>query len=218
MSRWQERRAKLEADGKDAPFWSSAQERYCTSDMKRGPINIQLRKSKFIISAEGIRAQESPSRAKQPVFEKRTSIWTRDRRAYNWHPIHDWTLKEVFEECGTSFHDLGRRRGLYKAGFHEDALNDWPMHPAYVFGNERVSCALCVLASRNDLRVGATHNPELYQILTGMEKESGWSFRHKDALTYVFEDKPRAIEDATGHDQMLWAVEQQQLGLEFPCI
>jgi tRNA(Ile)-lysidine synthase TilS/MesJ len=41
LSRWQERMKKLTGTGK--PFWSSARNRYCTSELKRGPIDHQLR-------------------------------------------------------------------------------------------------------------------------------------------------------------------------------
>ena len=36
-------------------------------------------------------------------------------------------------------------------------------HEAYDLGNHRLSCALCVLASLNDLINGAVHNPDTYR-------------------------------------------------------
>ena len=47
--------------------------------------------------------------------------------------------------------------------------------------------ALCILASKEDLRNGAKHNPELYQELVYMEHESGWTFRTDLALANLFE-------------------------------
>ena len=54
-----ERKAKPE--GTRQPFWPSPAQRYCTSDTKRSPINTQLVRANvpLVISAEGIRAQES---------------------------------------------------------------------------------------------------------------------------------------------------------------
>lgn len=176
LDRWQERMEKLKGTGK--PFWSSAANRYCTSDLKRGPINKHLRQYPLVISAEGIRAQESKTRAKKPVWEVRSAITTKSREAYTWNPIHHWTLEDVWKACGTSSDDLKRRQQLYREGHIHEALFGWPCHPAYVYGNQRLSCSLCVLASPNDLANGAKHNPEIFQTLVKMETESGCSFRH----------------------------------------
>lgn len=78
---------------------------------------------------------------------------------------------------GVTLDELERRRTLYRAGHEQQALAGWPAHPAYAMGNERLSCALCVLASRSDIENGARHNPELLQALVDMEMESGFSFR-----------------------------------------
>ena len=74
VDRWRERMQKLMAEGNTKPFWSSAQNRYCTSDLKRGPIDKYLRRFECVISAEGIRAQESSNRAKQAVITLRDNI------------------------------------------------------------------------------------------------------------------------------------------------
>lgn len=52
------------------PFWPSAAQRYCTSDLKRGPIQKHLRThgSVVVVSAQGMRAEESPGRARRPVL------------------------------------------------------------------------------------------------------------------------------------------------------
>jgi 3'-phosphoadenosine 5'-phosphosulfate sulfotransferase (PAPS reductase)/FAD synthetase len=181
VDRWQERLEKLAGTGK--PFWSSAQARYCTSDMKRGPIDKYLRQFPRVISVEGIRADESTARAKKPVSEVRDQITTRERRAFTWNPLLYWNKEDVWAACGTSHFDLQRRQSLYREGREEAALSGWPCHPAYVFGNERLSCALCVLASKNDLVNGAKHNPALYQTLVAMEERSGFSFRADLALS-----------------------------------
>jgi len=185
VDRWKERMETLRGTGK--PFWSSAAQRYCASDLKRNPINAFLRQSTHVVSAEGIRAEESPARTQKPVWAVRDAITTRTRAAYTWYPLFDWPVADVWDACETSLDDLARRRQLFRAGSHHEALDGWPAHPAYVFGNQRLSCALCILASKNDLMIGAQHNPDLYRELVDMENESGFSFRSNFAL----KDPPR---------------------------
>lgn len=85
------------------------------------------------------------------------------------------------------------RRRAYAAGYHAEALDGWPAHPAYVLGNERVSCALCVLASRNDLVVGARHNPEAFEFIAALEERTGSTFRPEGSLRQILAaaDAPR---------------------------
>lgn len=181
VDRLHERLDKLK--GTNKPFWPSAASRYCTSDLKRGPINKHLRRYTGVISAEGIRSEESASRCNKAIYDVRTAIQTLSRQAYTWNPIKEWRIDDVWAACGTNREDLERRRTLYKSGHTAEALNGWPAHPAYVFGNERVSCALCILATKNDLQVGAAHNPALLNEYIEMEKESGFSFKHGFSLT-----------------------------------
>jgi 3'-phosphoadenosine 5'-phosphosulfate sulfotransferase (PAPS reductase)/FAD synthetase len=191
-----------------APFWPSSASRYCTSDLKRGPIDTALRGAEVVVSAEGVRGDESSARAKKPVVELRTGITAGSqdearnlaemepaaalaarqpgqRVAFNWRPLFHWSEAEIWEACGTSLAELRRRRALYKAGQPAEALNGWPAHPAYVFGNERLSCAFCVLGSQNDLLNGAQHNPELYGDLIRLEIKGGSTFKHGWSLTQL---------------------------------
>lgn len=189
-----------------APFWPSATNRYCTSDLKRGPIDTELRTAPVVISAEGVRADESPSRAKKPVVEVRggitagskdaarnlramtpeTAIAARSdgqRVALNWRPLLYWIGADVWAACGTSETDLKRRQMLYKTGNESAALDGWPAHPAYIFGNSRLSCALCILGDKNDLLNGANHNPEIYGQYLELERIGGATFKHKWSLS-----------------------------------
>lgn len=199
-----QKRGQLEK-AKRQPFWPSSASRYCTSDQKRSQIDRELRGYPLVVSAMGMRGLESRARARKPTFtidatltakrfaeltpEAGFDAWLADekpgRLALDWLPIHDWTLDEVWEACGTTAADLERRQMLYRLGAEGEALDGWPAHPAYVFGNERVSCSLCVLASRNDLRVGALHNPELFRTYVQMERESGFTFQHGKALADI---------------------------------
>ena len=195
----QDRMEKLTGTGR--PFWPSASARYCTADQKRSQADKVYRNYQVIISAEGIRAQESDRRKKKPRLQIRKQITAKalrdlsveDALAYQslgqrvgitWYPVFDWSIDEVWAAMGASAADLERRRQLYKDG-HEEALAGWPAHPAYVFGNERVSCALCVLASDGDIRNGAKHHPALYRIYRQMEIAGGSTFKNGRSLADI---------------------------------
>ncbi len=200
IDRWQERMNVLKGTGK--PFWSSSSQRYCTSDMKRAPINKYLRKYRFIISAEGIRAEESIARATKPICHIRTHITFKrlknmtleqalrcrkedERLAITWNPILKYIKEEVWKTFGHTQEDLDIRRQLYVQGKTQEALRKWSFHPAYVFGNERVSCSMCVLACNSDIKNGIKHNPKTYKILRKMETDSECTFKNKKSLLEI---------------------------------
>jgi 3'-phosphoadenosine 5'-phosphosulfate sulfotransferase (PAPS reductase)/FAD synthetase len=131
--------------------------------MKVAPISRWIRNTFHagqVICAMGLRAQESSTRARKAMFTSRTDSTapSKGRFVWNWLPIHDWTEQQVWEEI----HQHGNL-----------------FHPAYGLGNQRLSCALCVLASLNDLLNGAIHNPDAYRELCRIEAVTGYSFRPK---------------------------------------
>jgi hypothetical protein len=135
--------------------------RYRTADLKRGPISKFLRNhfpTGNVICAMGLRAEESPARAKRATFRLRkdSSAPTKGRFVYDWLPIHDWTTEDVWN-C------IRQHGNIY--------------HEAYQHGNQRLSCALCVLGSVNDLINGAVHNPDIYREYCRIEAVTGYSFR-----------------------------------------
>lgn len=200
---------------KRRPFWPDAANRYCTADQKRTPIDKAARAHSLVVSAMGMRGDESRARAKRATFtidqtltakryrelpaEEALAAWEASgataRLAFDWLAIHGWSVEDVWAACGTSAADLAARQAMYRAGETTAALSGWPAHPAYVYGNERVSCAFCVLGSKNDLRVGAIHNPELYRTYVQMERESGFTFQHKKPLAAV---APELLHDGQG--------------------
>jgi 3'-phosphoadenosine 5'-phosphosulfate sulfotransferase (PAPS reductase)/FAD synthetase len=182
-----------------APYWPSSAQRFCTSDLKRGPIDTQLRQFEVIISAEGVRADESPARAKKAEAELRQAITAKSLRelspeaalaqrkpgqrvALNWRPLLHFTTAQVWQACGTSEVNLKARQRLHSIGASTSALAGWVGHPAYVLGNQRLSCALCVLGSKNDLLNGANHNPTTYGLYLELEVLGGSTFKHNQSL------------------------------------
>jgi 3'-phosphoadenosine 5'-phosphosulfate sulfotransferase (PAPS reductase)/FAD synthetase len=184
VDHWVERAETMKAQGKVARPWSDAKNRFCTSDMKRDPINTYLRsiRSGLVVSAEGLRAEESTARARKPVWSERSRIITEGRYALTWNPILDWRLGDVLAELGSSRGDLLRRQILHREGKVDEALRGWVGHPVYVMGNERLSCAFCILGCQSDLRNAARHNPELLDELVSIEQKYDFAFQQGKPL------------------------------------
>lgn len=121
-------------------------------------------------------AEEREAWAEQ-AYQNWLDSGRKGRFALSWHPIHHWSLEDVWQENGTSCDDVARRVRLYQSGDIERALSGFPCHWAYVAGNTRLSCALCVLGSSRDILNGALHNPWTWAELSLMEITSGWSFQ-----------------------------------------
>jgi len=145
------------------PCWPSSKIRFCTSDMKRAPISRWVRNhfpSGNVVMAMGLRAAESHARAKRETFKSRKDCTapTKGRFVWDWLPIHDWQTDDVWD-CIHQHGDIA--------------------HPAYRLEqpNQRLSCALCILASLNDLMNGAVHNPDTYREYCRIEAVTGYSFR-----------------------------------------
>lgn len=144
----------------DSPSWPSAANRQCTSDLKRGPIEREIRRiarergTSLVVNCTGVRAEESASRAKQVPLRKSDRNSVAGRTWFDWMPIHQLTLSDVLET-------------VRSAG---EAL-----HPAYASGNERLSCMFCIMGSRNDLRNAAIQNPGLYRRYVELEQRTGYT-------------------------------------------
>lgn len=138
--------------------------RQCTSDLKRGPIERTVRSiverrrilrqlgADLVVNCMGMRAQESSSRAKLETFKFSARNSKAGREWYDWLPIHEWTVEQVF----------GRIR---------DAGQE--PHAIYAKGMTRFSCCFCVMASEHDLRTAAQLNPALYRRYVELERSTG---------------------------------------------
>lgn len=185
LERWKQRKEAMK--GRNEPFWSSSKSRYCTSSMKIEPINQYLRKFDNIISVEGIRWEESEARSKKPAWKVRKEITTKKRKAYTWNAIIGWSMEDVWESYGQSEESLKRARAYYIQ--HNTVPSWWNFHPAYAMGNDRLSCALCVLANKNDRINGVKHNPELAAEISALEKETGFGFwSKKETVTQLIQN------------------------------
>ena len=153
--------------------WSTPKMRFCTSELKTDPINAALRKraqaagEASIISACGIRREESFARRFKPVARLDTNASTQRVSVWNWNPIIEWSAPEVF--------DCIARSGL-------------ELHEAYTkHGMTRLSCRFCIMASLGDLRSAATaaENAPLFREIVALETRSTFPFHGQRWLADV---------------------------------
>ena len=143
-------------------MFSSAVLRFCTSDLKHSIVASEIRRrfpSGDVLSAIGLRRDESPARARRPIAAIDEKLCRRSGTGYAWHPILAWRKDEVI-------------RYIAERG---DVL-----HEAYTrYGSTRVSCTFCILASAGDLRAAATceDNAAIYRELVELEIHSTFSFQ-----------------------------------------
>jgi 3'-phosphoadenosine 5'-phosphosulfate sulfotransferase (PAPS reductase)/FAD synthetase len=142
------------------PSFPSASNRQCTSDLKRGPIMREVRRyavangHRIVVNCMGLRAQESPGRAKAETWARNARGSVAGREWFDWLPIHPLTTDEVF-------------------GIIADAGQE--PHPAYGQGNQRLSCVFCILTSAADARNGAIRRPELFERYVELERRTGYT-------------------------------------------
>jgi len=147
--------------------------RWCTSFLKRDPINREIKRIAKaggfdkVLSMEGIRAQESDARANKAALEvcgRNTTKQRPDgsflRQQWIWRPLLDWQIEDVFAEIA--------------------AVGQEP-HPAYAMGWSRLSCMFCIMAKRSDLELSARHYPEAFAEVVALELEVGHTIATRKA-------------------------------------
>lgn len=161
-------------------MWPSPSIRQCTSDLKRTPIEREIRRylkrnprfAGLVVNCMGLRAEESTDRAARSTFTFSARNSKAGREWYDWLPIHNLLVGEVFKIIA----DAGQKP-----------------HWAYAAGMTRLSCCFCIMASRADLRTAARLKPDLYRRYVETEKR----LDH----TFLMPDKKRGrrfLEDVTG--------------------
>lgn len=143
-------------------MFPSPANRQCTSDLKRGPIEREIRRyladhPEFegrVVNCMGMRAQESASRKKLETFKRSPKNSVAGRTWYEWLPIHAMSADEVFATIAAA----GQRP-----------------HPAYAAGMTRLSCCFCIMASEADLTTAARLAPDLYRRYVETEERLGFT-------------------------------------------
>ena len=152
--------------GPGSSCWPSARIRLCTSSLKRDPVQREVRRYakergiSTIVSCLGIRAEESPGRARRATLQLNKRGCTAGRTWYEWLPIHDLSAAEVF--------------GVIQGAGQQP-------HWAYAAGNQRLSCVFCIMGSARDLANGARHRPELLARYLELEQRTGYTM-HQSRL------------------------------------
>ncbi|TJV51114.1 MAG: hypothetical protein E5Y01_16125 [Mesorhizobium sp.] len=174
-SRWESSRERYETLSTVTlvPCWSTPAMRFCTSELKTHVITAELKRrfpGQTVINVTGVRREESAARAKAEAADA-----SADGRFWNWRPLVDWSVADVFAEIDSSGLDP---------------------HPAYrVFGMSRVSCRFCIMSNLADLTAAAAQ-PEaqdLYCRMVRLEARSTFAFQGSRWLGDV---APGLLDDA----------------------
>lgn len=179
--------------GQNKPAFPSSAARYCTAGWKRNVINSWIRHQfpadTTVIQCIGLRRDESRARSKTPdyAYNDMPSAPTLNRHVLNWYPIADWSTDDVWNSLDVTPERLAEVQAAVEAGTTPDATG-WLYHPAYAYGNSRLSCALCVLADPHDIANGAKHNPSIYRALVDIELSTGFAFQQGKPLYAVAPD------------------------------
>lgn len=150
----------------DVPPWPSSSTRQCTSDLKRDPIqkfiraDMKARGSLLSVNCTGLRAEESPGRAKKPVWNINKALSAVGREVWDYLPIQSLTTGQVLEII---------------------ALAGQQPHPAYR-RNRRLSCVFCIMGCENDLAHGADERPDLFARYLEIEERTGWTMFNGKSL------------------------------------
>lgn len=151
-------------------MWPGPTTRYCTSELKtaiskrattrmlvqRGLDRASTGRRANVLHVLGLRAAESPARARKVEFESEIAGSSGARRIDRWLPIHRWSDVAVWDRI--------RQSGVKH-------------HYAYNLGMPRVSCSFCILASPGALMRAALERPDLADRYVALEAAIGHQFR-----------------------------------------
>ena len=140
--------------------WPGPRARFCTRDFKISPIERELRRylkdhPRFagrIVSAVGIRRDESSARSRRIPWARSDRNSRAGREWFDWLPIFDLTAEDVFRVI-------------------RDA--DQSPHWVYERGLSRCSCSFCIFSTRRDMRRAAELRPDLHKKYAELEKRIG---------------------------------------------
>ena len=140
--------------------WPGIRQRWCTASHKRGPIERELRRylkahPRFegrLISAMGLRRDESVDRAKRIPWKRNDRNSRAGREWFDWLPIFEFSTDDVF-------------RVIRHAGQSP--------HWVYAQGLSRCSCSFCIFSPISALRRAAELRPDLHKKYAELEMRIG---------------------------------------------
>lgn len=142
-------------------------QRWCTRELKIEPLRdlhdvVAVEGGEETVSAMGIRAEESETRAAMKVVEDEPeTVWTIDEETgvpkktrgwggWVWRPLLDWTIEDVLA--------IHHRHGV-------------PVNPMYKKGFSRVGCFPCIYSNKEEVRLLASEYPDRIEELAALEVE-----------------------------------------------
>lgn len=175
---------KRDKNGAPARAWPMVGMCYGTSDFKTAQIaKLATKLAKQVKKEHGRRARildcvglakdESASRRKKlESYETKHGfayqVIKDNRNQYfaKWYPVANYTVEQIWDR-------------IRQAGTRH--------HYAYDKGMSRLSCAFCVCASNQDLRISAEHNTDLAKRYLALEEKAG-TFKAKKSLADIIGD------------------------------
>lgn len=144
--------------------WSTPSMRFCTSELKTAVITAELVKrfpGRVIVSAAGIRREESSARSKAPISKIQNKLTSKKHATtgIDWNPIIEWTEADVRAVCSARGFDL---------------------HEGYTrYGMSRISCAFCIMGNAADLAASSScpDNADVYREMVALELRSTFAFQ-----------------------------------------
>lgn len=158
--------------------WATMWTRYCTSDWKTDvgrafteTICRQIRRRQGltrpvrVLQVMGFRAEESNDRAARSPFAFNFGVSAAtSRHVWEWLPIHELTRREVWADIAAS--------GV-------------PYHPTYDEGLSRLSCRICIMASKKDLATAKRLAPATAVAYERVEVDLADPFQHNRPLASI---------------------------------
>ncbi len=162
----------------------STKARFCSEELKRNPIIEQVQmplldQGDTIWSWQGVRADESPSRANLPELDL-VGGGAGDGELWNYRPILKWTAQECF--------DMHRKHGIKH-------------NPLYEQGMGRVGCMPCIHCRKDELLEISRRFPE--EIKRVAEWEVAVAKASKRGMSTFFaavQDDPAAKDKQISHE------------------
>ncbi|NKF21553.1 phosphoadenosine phosphosulfate reductase domain-containing protein [Solimonas marina] len=162
---------------------------FCTAELKQWPITDQivlpaLRKGP-VLQWLGIRADESPNRAKQPRYNRD------DSGAYLWRPIFRWTVADVWAQH--------RRHGLARNALYDQGMT-------------RVGCMPCINCRKDELRLIALRFPEHIDRIRQWEEIVSTTNKRSSATFFPAVTDPMDVERPGSYSRIDTIVEWSKTG------
>ena len=153
----------------------STRARFCTQELKHVPIQQQvveplLKKNDCLISWQGVRAEESPSRAKLPEKDVEFGHWDPEPKGLLiYRPLIKWRHDQVFEQH--------RKHGV-----------EW--NPLYEHGMSRVGCFPCIMCRKSEIQKMSIRFPEQIDRVADWEKQVGLTAKRGESSFFSTDKTP----------------------------